>query len=125
MVKTIVSMILTLCLLLGVSIYANHHVNKAFERFDSALRALYEKTEAGEVTYEDGTSVEKLWENNKKTLHIWLPHTSILEIDYQLYEAVGYLYVRDYESALPKIEILLAMCENIPQSNRFSFENIF
>ena len=86
--------------------------------------SLYDKTEAGEVTYEDGTAVEKLWENQKKTLHIWLPHTAILEIDYQLYEAVGYIYVREYTSAMPKIEILLGMCVNIPQSYRFSIENI-
>ncbi len=125
MVKTIASILLTLGLIVGSSIYENYHVNKAFERFDGALRALYEKTESGEVTYEDGTAVERIWENNKKTLHIWLPHTSILEIDYQLYDAVGCLYVRDYQSALPKIEIVLAMCENIPQSYRFTFENIF
>jgi len=53
-----------------------------------------------------------------------LPHTAIQEIDYQLYEAVGYLYVRDFDSAMPKIEILIGMCQNIPQSYRFSWENI-
>ena len=68
--------------------------------------------------------METFWEKRKRTLHIWLPHTAILEIDYQLYEAVGYLYVQDFESAMPKIEILQGMCENIPQSYRFSLENI-
>lgn len=124
MIKTLASIFVTLALIFGISFYENRRIKNTFKHFEQALLALYDKTEAEEVTYEDGTSVERLWENKKKTLHIWLPHTAILEIDYQLYEAVGYLYVRDYKSAMPKIEILLGMCQNIPQSYRFSWENI-
>jgi len=125
MIRTIVSIFITLALILGVSTYESQRVQSTFDEFDKVLASLYEKTENGEVTYEDGTATEAFWENKKNTLHIWLPHTSILEIDYQLYEAVGYLYVRDYKSALPKIEILRGMCKNIPQSYRFSLENVF
>ena len=124
MIKTIVSIFITLAVLCGIAVYESSRVQKTFGDFETVLTALYEKTESGEVTYEDGTAVEEFWENKKNTLHIWLPHTAILEIDYQLYEAVGCLYVRDYKSALPKIEILLGMCENIPQSYRFSIENV-
>lgn len=124
MFKTIASIIITLGILIGISCYESRHIQTTFQAFDQALAALYNKTEAGEVTYEDGTAVEEFWENKKNTMHIWLPHTALLEIDYQLYEAVGYLYVRDYKSALPKIEILRGMCKNIPQSYRFSLENI-
>ncbi len=124
MIKTIVSLFVSLGLLIGVSAYESNRVQTTFARFSEVLEVLYDKTEGGEVTYEDGTAVEKFWENQKNTLHIWLPHTAIQEIDYQLYEAVGYLYVRDYESAMPKLEILIGMCENIPQSYRFSLENI-
>jgi hypothetical protein len=124
MIKTLASIFVTLALIFGICFYENKRIDKTFTLFQDALLSLYDKTEAGKVTYEDGTSVEKLWENQKKTLHIWLPHTAILEIDYQLYEAVGYIYVREYTSAMPKIEILLGMCVNIPQSYRFSIENI-
>lgn len=128
MVKTILKMIFgiiaTLGIILGVAVYENHAIDKTFSSFGEVLQALYEKTESGEVTYEDGTATEEFWEHKKSTLHIWLPHNAILEIDYQLYEAVGCLYVRDYDSALPKIEILLGMCENIPQSYGFRLENI-
>lgn len=124
MIKTIVSLLITIGLIFGVSYYENTRVRNTFSRFNEVLETLYDKTEAGEVTYEDGTAVEKFWENQKNTLHIWLPHTAIQEIDYQLYEAVGYLYVRDFDSAMPKIEILIGMCQNIPHSYRFSWENI-
>ena len=124
MIRTIVSIFITLGLLIATSWYESNHVKNTFSAFDNALTVLYDKTEAGEVTYEDGTAVESFWENQKNTLHIWLPHSALTEIDYQLYEAVGYLYVCDYKSALPKIEILRGMCKNIPQSYRFSIENI-
>ena len=124
MIKTIVSLLISLGLILGICLYENDRVKTTFTDFGEVLKSLRDKTESGNVTYEDGTAVERFWENKKNTLHIWLPHTAILEVDYQLYEAVGCLYVEDYDSALPKIEILLGMCENIPQSYRFSWENI-
>lgn len=122
---SLLSVLVTLGIIVGVSIWENCRIHTTFTKFESILTSLYDKTEAGKVTYEDGTAAEEFWEHRKNTLHIWLPHTAILEIDYQLYEAVGYLYVHDYQSALPKIEILLGMCKNIPQSYRFSFENVF
>ncbi|MBQ3221744.1 MAG: DUF4363 family protein [Clostridia bacterium] len=124
MIRTIVSIFVSLALIIGVAVFENLHIRQTFELFSQALESLYEKTESGTVTHEDGVAVETFWEKRKRTLHIWLPHTAILEIDYQLYEAVGYLYVQDFESAMPKIEILQGMCENIPQSYRFSLENI-
>ena len=124
MIKTIASIIVTFALLLGVSIYETAHITRVFERFEGALLALYDKTERNEATYEDGTAVQTLWQQQKKTLHVWIPHTSIQEIDYQLYDAVGCLYKRDFQNALPKIEVLLGMCENVPHSYTFRLENI-
>lgn len=125
MIKTIVSIFITLGIIFGVAFYEGIKVKTTFEDFGEILQVLYDKTDAGEVTHEDGRATEEFWESRKKTLHIWLPHTAIQEVDYQLYEAVGCLYVEDYDSALPKIEILLGMCENIPQSYRLSLENVF
>ncbi len=125
MIKTIVSIAISLGLILGVSFLSLDYVNKTFDLFEKALLALYDKTEAETATYEDGTAVQRLWEEKKKTLHVWVPHTAIQEVDYQLYEAVGFLYVQDYKAALPKLEVVLGMCENIPQSYTFGLENIF
>lgn len=125
MVKTLISIVVAAALLVGVSLFSISYVNDTFIFFQSALLALYDKTEAQTATYEDGTAVQRFWEEKKKSLHVWIPHTAIQEVDYQLYEAVGYLYVKDYQSALPKIEVVLGMCENIPQSYTLSLENIF
>ena len=125
MIRTIVSAVVTLLLILGVSIYDVHYVQKTFEVFNGSLRTLKEKTQLGEVSYSDGLAVRSYWDTKKKTMHVWVPHTALAEIDYQLDEAIGYLYIEDYESAMPKIEVLLGLSENVPYSYTLSLGNIF
>ncbi|MBE5752263.1 MAG: DUF4363 family protein [Clostridia bacterium] len=125
MVKTLISIVIASAILFGVSMYSIVYVNDTFAFFERALLSLYDKTEAQTATYEDGTAVQRFWEEKKKSLHVWVPHTAIQEVDYQLYEAVGFLYVQDYKAALPKIEVVLGMCENIPHSYTLGVENIF
>lgn len=125
MIKTVISIFISFFLLVGLGFYETQQVAKTFTLFESALRSLYDKTEAGRATYEDGTAVQRFWEEKKQFLQVWLPHTPLSEVDYQLYEAVGFLYVQDYKSALPKIEVLIGMCENIPHSYTLTIENIF
>ena len=125
MIRTIVSAVVTLLLILGVSIYDIDYVQKTFEVFNGSLRTLKEKTQLGEVSYSDGLAVRSYWDTKKKTMHVWVPHTALAEIDYQLDEAIGYLYIEDYQSAMPKIEVLLGLSENVPYSYTLSLGNIF
>ena len=123
MVKTLLSMIISLALLIGASIFEQRYVRKTFREFTSVMQVLREKTENATATDEDGHAVCLYWEEQKKHLQIWLPHTTLQEVDYQLYEAVGFIYVDDFEGALPKIEVVLGMCENIPYSYTLHIEN--
>lgn len=125
MIRTITSIFVTIGLLFGVSFYEARHVTKEFENFRQALDTLHKKTESGIATYEDGDAVRTYWEKQKDTLHVWLPHTALQEIDYQLNEAVGYIYVNDFEGALPKIEVLLGLSYTIPHSYKLNWQNIF
>lgn len=125
MIRTIVSVFITLALICGISFYEIHYVQTTFEAFESTLRTLKQKTESGEVSYNDGLSVRTFWDKNKVTLHVWVPHTALQEIDYQLDEAIGFLYVEEYSDALPKIEVLLGLSENIPRSYTFTWGNVF
>lgn len=54
-----------------------------------------------------------------------MPHTSIENVDYQLNEAIGYLFEEKHDDALPKIEVLIEMTKKIPDSYAFRFENVF
>ena len=47
MIRTIVSAIITLALIIGVSIYEIYYVQTTFELFHAELRALKQKTELG------------------------------------------------------------------------------
>ena len=123
MVKILISIGTSLALLVGVSIFEQHYVHNTFRRFTSVMQSLYQKTENGTATSGDGRAVCVFWEEQKKRLQIWLPHTTLQEVDYQLYEAVGCIYVDDFNSALPKIEVVLGMCENIPYSYTLHIEN--
>ena len=125
MIRTIASAIITLLLILGISIYDIHYVQTSFEVFHDALRTLKQKAELGEATYDDGLALRAYWDTKKQVMHIWVPHTPLAEIDYQLDEAIGYLYTHDYAGAMPNIEVLLGLSENIPDSYTLSLGNIF
>ena len=85
-----------------------------FKTFSEALVSLYNKAEDQTATYEDGVAVRTYWKDKKRTLHVWIPHTSIENVDYQLNEALGYLYEKKYDDALPKIEVLIEMAKKSP-----------
>ena len=125
MIRTIVSILVTLALILGVSIYDIHFVQTTFQTFHTELRILKQKAELGTATYSDGLAVRSYWDTKKKVMHIWVPHTALAEIDCQLDEAIGYLYIGDCDGALPNIEVLLGLSENVPSSYTLTIGNIF
>ena len=91
MIKTIVSVFVTLGIILGLCFYEVWYIQTAFSQFSSVLRGLYDKAVTQTATRQDGETLQRFWEEKKHTLHIWVPHTAITEINYQLDEAVGFL----------------------------------
>lgn len=125
MVKTLVSVFITLGILIGLSIFELCYVQNSFDEFQELLNSLRQKTISEIATQEDGKVVRQYWDDKKKTMHIWLPHTSLQEIDLQLDEAIAFLYEQEYADALPKIEVVIGLANNIPQSYELIFKNIF
>ncbi len=125
MIKTIVSILLSLGAILGLSLYEIDYIHVTFTQFHDILDTLYQKTESHTATYEDGTSVRYYWEKKKQSLHIWLPHTMLQEVDYHLDEAIGYLYNDDYANALAQLEVATELSEEIPRSYALTLPNIF
>ena len=124
MIRAIVSIVITLALLIGVSIYEIYYVQTTFQNFETSLRSLKGKIEREEANHDDGLAVRALWDEKKKIMHVWIPHTALQEIDYQLDEAIGFLYVQKYEDALPKLEVLIGLSENVPKGYTFHIGNI-
>ncbi len=125
MIRTIISIVVSLGLIFGLSFYEICYVQNAFKEFHQILNTLYQKTESHTATYEDGTSVRYYWEEQKKRLHVWLPHTMLQEVDYHLDEANGYLYSDDYPNALAQLEVAVELSLEIPRSYSLIPQNIF
>ena len=123
--KIILSIIISGAILAGLSTVELVYVQKTFDTFYEGVIYIYEKTEACKATHEDGNALQMFWEEKKKALYLWLPHTLIDQVDYHLGEALGYLYQGNFEDSLPKFELLLDMAETIPRAYKILPENIF
>jgi hypothetical protein len=124
MIRTLISILVTLLMLLALFITDLCYVQNTFTQFHDMLQTLFEKTETQTATYQDGEITRNFWESKRKILHVWLPHASIQEIDLQLNEAIGYLYQENYEDSLAKIETLICISYLIPDSYTLKWKNI-
>jgi hypothetical protein len=125
MIKTIISIVVSFAVIFGLSAYEIYFVNQRFDEFYAIVKSLHQKTEQKTATYEDGVAVQTYWREQKHVLHVWLPHTLLQETDYHLDEVVGLLYTGQYESALPKLEVVLGLAEEIPRSYELHLGNVF
>ncbi len=125
MVKTLLSILISLLLIAGVAVFETWYVDKTFGEFSAQLETLYEKTEDESATRGDAEAVRVSWNEKKKVLHVWVPHNDISYVDYWLSEGLSLIETGQYDDALSKLEVLKEICRNIPAAYAFSFENIF
>lgn len=125
MVKTIISIIAVVCLLITFSVYEQLFVNRQFKEFNGVLQTLYVKIEDNTASSDDVYAVQKNWLDKKRFLHAFIPHNEIKEIDLWLSEAVTLVGNKKWEDALSKIEVLIELSEQIPKTFSLTFENIF
>ena len=107
MVKTMLSILITLGLLIGAAFFEQYFVDRQFDKFETALHSLDEKVRDETAVRGDAESVRTLWESEKKVLHVVIPHTDISYVDYWLSEAVSLIETENYTDAQSKIEVLL------------------
>ena len=106
------------------SIYEHTFVNKQFEEFNQLLSVLYEKIDSQTAVCDDVLAVQKSWLEKKKSLHVFIPHNDIKEVDLWLSEAVTLVRDKEWKDAISKIEVLIELSEQIPKTFNLSFENI-
>ena len=124
MVKTLLSIFISLALLVGAAVFETFYVGAQFDKFGDALETLEIKVRDESATRGDAEAVRGLWETEKKNLHSVIPHNDISYIDYWMGEAVSYIETKNFDDALSKIEVLITICEQIPQTYSVSLENI-
>lgn len=124
MVKTIVSMVCVLAILVGGAIYETNFIQRQFGEFNTILETLYEKIDQEEAVQEDVYAVQKNWLDKKQYLHAFIPHNEIKEIDLWLSETVTLVRDKEWSDAISKVEVLIELSEQIPKTFVVSWENI-
>lgn len=125
MVKTIISIIVVVCLLITGAIFEASFVNKQFNEFNQVLEVLYQKTNLEVAIEEDAYAVQQNWLDKKRFLHAFIPHNEIKEVDLWLAETIKLIRDKKWTDALSKIEVLKELSEQVPKTFAISWENIF
>lgn len=124
MVKTFISSVIIAILLLVGSFVGDAHVNGKFNEFNSTVKILYRKVSDETAVEDDVYYVQKIWINQKRTLHVFISHTEIKEMDLWISECASLVKNKKWEDAISKVEVILELTEQIPKGFRFSVENI-
>ena len=125
MVKSLFSMIIVALILVGGAIYENKFVTEQFSEFNQVLSVLYEKVDEHIATIDDVYAVQENWLEKKKSLHAFIPHNEIKEIDLWLSESTTLVRDEQWEDAISKIEVLKELAEQIPKTFQLTLGNIF
>ena len=125
MIKSVVSMLAVLVILVGVSFWEAHFITSNFNDFRQKTQVVYQKVEDQIAVIDDVYALQDCWLQKKAHLHSVIPHAEIKEMDLWLSEAVMLVRDKEWTDALSKIEVLLELCEQIPQTFSLSFQNIF
>lgn len=124
MVKTLVSMLIALFILIFGALYENDFVSRQFVEMRSVLQVLYEKVDSQTATQDDVYAVQNAWIEKKKVLHIFIPHNEIKEVDLWLSESATLVRDKEWSDAISKIEVLTELTEQIPKTFKLSWENL-
>ena len=124
MVKAFLTAIITLILVVVASYFEQVYIKNSFEQFNEVTFIAYQKTENETAVKEDILAVQKLWLKKKKSLHVFIPHNDIKEIDLWISEAVTLVEKEMWEDALSKLEVVLEITEQIPKTYLLKVENI-
>lgn len=124
MVKTFISMITVAIILFVGAILEANFIKNQFGEFSEVLTVLYEKVDEEEATIDDVYAVQQCWLEKKKSLHIFIPHTEIKEIDLWLSESATLVRDKEWEDAISKIEVLKELSEQIPKTFSLRLENV-
>lgn len=125
MVKTIISMMVVFCLLVGLAIFEVTVVNNKFNDFHDELMVLYEKAENETATEDDVYALQESWRSKKSFLHAFIPHNEIREFDLWIADAVTFVREKEWSDAVSKIEVLISLTHEAPRSFMLNFSNVF
>ena len=125
MTKTIITIIVSVSLLFVCSYGEFKEINDTFDTFYTFLEQTEIKIKNGDVTVQDTVALRNFWLNKMKSLHIWIPHADIKEVDLWLGETIAFTENGKLDEAATKIVVLKGLAKQIPETYSIRLENIF
>ena len=124
MVKTLVSIIISVGILILGGIAEQFYLEKTFDGLHDDFVMAYQKIENQTATPNDANAIKTVWLSKKKFLHYFISHNDIKEMDLWLAETVAYLKLGNLEEAISKMSVAISLCEQLPKNYLIRFENI-
>lgn len=125
MVKSVISVVIASLLIAIGGVYENTALRKTFDKMIACVDVITDKLENDLAVTDDIVALQKLWLSNKKSLHAYIPHTEIKELDLWISECVAYVRLEKFDEAISKLEVVKELCEQIPKTFSIKFENLF
>ncbi len=124
MKKAFFTAVIALLIVIASSYFEQVYLKKSFAEFREVTMEVYKKTEEQTAVKDDILTVQNLWLEKKKTLHVFIPHNDIKEVDLWISEAVTLVEKEMWEDALSKLEVVIEISEQIPKTYTLKIENI-
>ena len=125
MLKTIITIVISFALLIGGAIYEQTVVLRQFNELSTEVKRCIDLAEEGALTTDKVYAVQEDWEEKKKYLHAFLPHSEIKEIGLWLSEAISYTEYGNEEELVDKLQVLYDLAVQIPENFKIRLNNIF
>ena len=124
MVKSIISTIITLLIIIIGAVTENFFVTKSFKQLNTIATICQQKAEENTINYNDVMVLQNTYINKKKVLHIFIPHTEIKEMELWISETVKCVKDNKFLDASLKLEVVIELTEQIPHNFILSWQNI-
>jgi hypothetical protein len=124
MKKVLITIICSILLLVAGGIYEQVVVLKQFDEFKSSVAKCLDKANAKTLTVNDINELSTDWEDKRKYLHVFIPHTEIKEIGLWLSEATAFAEFGNMEETADKLQVIYDLSKQIPDNFRIKIENI-
>ena len=125
MLKSLITMLCALFLLICANFSEQIIVQKTFDEFYQIIEATQSKLQGETPTLSDSESLEDFWLDKKRSLHVWIPHTEIKEIDLWVSECVAYTRLGQFDEAITKLDVLKVLASQVPHNFSLLLENLF
>ena len=124
MVKSILSVIITLSLIIFGAFIESFYVKKSFKELNQIAIVCQHKADDQTLSSNDTNLLQNTFLRKRKLLHVFIPHTEIKEMELWISESVKCAKDLNYQDASLKLEVVIELTEQIPNNFKLTWQNI-